>query len=115
MEDLNNEQQEKLQEFQAISNESNVLHAIRHLEAAEWDLQRAVQLLYEDAPHPKTPSQEKPSVSQAQESTSKSTAHSLPNARPSRLISIWDCLASPMRLTTNILWSVLSFSSTKQE
>jgi hypothetical protein len=96
MEDLDSEQTDKINEFQAISGLENINHSISLLEAADWDLQRAISLLY-DAP---SPSSEKVGntdrIPEQAPLTSQSSS------------SCWTCILSPFRWTLTLLWRVLS-------
>ncbi|KAI7899724.1 uncharacterized protein BX663DRAFT_520214 [Cokeromyces recurvatus] len=120
---LNDEQKNKLNQFQTITEIKDIEEALGHLIEYEWNLERAIQHIYENnnsnekreqleeevasssSRHCATPPSTPPFI--RNNMSSRMNNRTMTN-RPSLLLSI---LFWPFGIAWNITWSILSFAS----
>jgi UBA-like domain len=113
MDELSDGQREILEQFQAIADISDIEQSITQLNLSDWNLERAIHLLYDDANSQSSSpvqggSPTRPATTPTAPRTTVRT--STPTSRRSMLSTILDCITAPAKWTFTIIWKL--FTST---
>ncbi|TPX69269.1 hypothetical protein SpCBS45565_g02606 [Spizellomyces sp. 'palustris'] len=102
---LTADQRDKLQNFQAITNQEDLDAALAILENHGWDLQRSVHSVFEEVGTDHTP-EDAP-----QPAPSTSTNSTTSGGLQRQTVSLWTLLTLPVTLPLRIAWAILSYAA----
>ncbi|KAG1083474.1 hypothetical protein G6F42_022202 [Rhizopus arrhizus] len=109
---LNDEERDKLHQYQTITQIQDVEEALGQLLEFDWNLERAIQNVYESTSREKNREElEQEVATTVPAAETRSTSTTTPNTtrkRPSLLLTI---LLWPFGMAWNITWSILSLAS----